>query len=301
MKWRDLAWIPAPIARTEWSTSHAQLPVAIPRGGDEYRILVACRDSQQRSSVGWVDIDLREPSRVQRVAAQPVLTPGSLGNADDHGIYPSCIATCGDALYLYTIGWNPGVRRPLFYSTIGLAISHDGGNSFTRYSPAPIMARSAHDPCLVTGPCVRKAGGTWHMWYVSGFRWEEIENELRSFYHIKIATSEDGVEWRRDGIVAIDLLGDETNISRPTVSEIDGVLHMWFSVASGGDYRLGHAASKDGVRWQRDSSLVDFGAIRKSTAPVFAYPHVFRHRGDCYMLYNGAGFGRDGFGIAILE
>jgi hypothetical protein len=31
------------------------------------------------------------------------------------------------------------------------------------------------------------------------------------------------------------------------------------------------------------------------------YPWVFRHEGATYMLYNGNGYGRTGFGIAVLE
>jgi hypothetical protein len=31
------------------------------------------------------------------------------------------------------------------------------------------------------------------------------------------------------------------------------------------------------------------------------YPCVFEHRGSKYMLYNGNGYGRTGFGIAVLE
>jgi len=31
------------------------------------------------------------------------------------------------------------------------------------------------------------------------------------------------------------------------------------------------------------------------------YPNVFDYRGAKYMLYNGNGYGRTGFGIAVLE
>ncbi len=31
------------------------------------------------------------------------------------------------------------------------------------------------------------------------------------------------------------------------------------------------------------------------------YPFVFAHGNDVYMLYNGNGFGRTSFGLAVLE
>jgi hypothetical protein len=34
---------------------------------------------------------------------------------------------------------------------------------------------------------------------------------------------------------------------------------------------------------------------------MLCYPHVFRCEGRVYMLYNGNAFGRDGFGVAVLE
>ena len=33
---------------------------------------------------------------------------------------------------------------------------------------------------------------------------------------------------------------------------------------------------------------------------MIAYPYVYRHRGQIYMLYAGNGFGESGFGYAVL-
>lgn len=34
---------------------------------------------------------------------------------------------------------------------------------------------------------------------------------------------------------------------------------------------------------------------------MVAYPHTFTVNGKRYLLYNGNAFGRDGFGVAVLE
>ena len=34
---------------------------------------------------------------------------------------------------------------------------------------------------------------------------------------------------------------------------------------------------------------------------MICYPYVFDHKGKRYMLYNGNGYGKTGFGLAVLE
>jgi hypothetical protein len=34
---------------------------------------------------------------------------------------------------------------------------------------------------------------------------------------------------------------------------------------------------------------------------MICYPFVFEHKGKIYMLYNGNDYGKEGFGLAVLE
>jgi hypothetical protein len=274
--------------------------VALQLGADDYRIYFASRDADNRSHVCYLELDLTT-ARVTRVCDSPVLAPGPLGHFDDHGVYPASLVQADDRLYLYYIGWNPGQRPPLFYSSIGLAVSHDGGLSFERYSPAPIMSRSRYDPCLVTSPFVlRESERRWRMWYVSGFRWEQRGEELHSYYDVKEARSDDGVDWRRDGHVAIPLGAGERNVARPSVLREDDRYRMWFSFDAGEGYRIGSAESEDGSAWTRLDSVAEAGPPRGDwDSDAQAYPWVFRHSGRLHMLYNGNDYGRQGFGLAV--
>ena len=166
--------------------SHASLPVPLRLDGDSYRLFFASRDAMNRSSICALTLLLRPSIRVLSVDPSPVLSPGPLGCFDDHGVYPSSLVRDGDRLWLYYIGWSPGSRGPLFYSSIGLAVSEDGGQTFVRTSPAPIMARSRWDPCLVTSPCVCRGDDGWRMWYVSGFRWTETSDGMQSYYDVNV-------------------------------------------------------------------------------------------------------------------
>ncbi|MGQ0732048.1 MAG: hypothetical protein ACT4QD_00155 [Acidobacteriota bacterium] len=301
MAWRKLGLVWASGDRP-WRRSHASLPVPLHLDGDTYRVFFAARDDQNRSSIGALTIEVGATVHVVSVEEDPVLAPGPLGHFDDHGVYPASLVREGERVRLYYIGWNPGVRRPLFYSSVGLALGEAGRGAMVRASTAPIMARSEWDPCLVTSPCVLCEEDRWRMWYVSGFQWTRTSEGLHSYYHVKYAESADGVEWKREGRVCIDLNGSERNIARPCVVRDADRYRMWYSYDAGSGYRIGYAESADGLAWTR---LDDQAGIAPSESgwdsDAQAYPWVFTHGGVRYMLYNGNGFGRTGFGAAIED
>jgi hypothetical protein len=301
-RWKKLGLVFSPNGQFEWMQTHAQLPVPIHLYEDRYRVYFATRDRYQRSHIAWVEIDLTHPEIILSNCEDPVLAPGPLGYFDDHGIYPSSIVQHHGRLWMYTIGWNPGVVSPLFYASIGLAVSDDGGVSFQRVSHAPILSRSDYDPCLVTSPYVQIEGNTWRMWYVSGFRWEQTESGLKSYYHIKYAQSVDGIHWEREGKVAIDLRQGESNIARTCVLKVENGYEAWYSYQQGSGYRIGFATSEDGLDWNRQDEKSGIGVSTDGwDSEAIAYPYVFFHKGRRYMLYNGNRFGKDGFGLAVEE
>jgi hypothetical protein len=77
---------------------------------------------------------------------------------------------------------------------------------------------------------------------------------------------------------------------------------MWYSIRFGKTYRIGYAESTDGVDWQRKDNQVGIDVSDAGwDSEMIEYPCVFDHAGERYMLYNGNGFGKTGFGLAILE
>lgn len=300
MKWQKLGLVFRAAGQHEWMLTHATAPVAVRSGDSLYKVYFSGRDERNRSHAGYVELDIRRPTEILSISDKPALAPGPLGFFDDHGVYASSILEEGGRLLMYYIGWNPGARGALFYSSIGLAVSEDGGRTFRKTSVAPILARSEHDPCLVTAPFVMLDDGVWRMWYVSGFRWEEDETGLHSLYHVKYAESGDGISWERAGRVCIGLRPGERNIGRPCVVKENGLYRMWYSYNEGAGYRIGYAESADGYDWVR---LDEQAGIEVSASgwdsEALAHPWVFTHEGQRYMLYNGNGFGREGFGLAI--
>ena len=191
-----------------------------------------------------------------------------------------------------------------FYSSIGLAESMDGGKTWLKWSPAPIMSRSRFDPCLVTSPHVLWHEGRYRMTYVSGIRWSMSGDTLKSHYHIKYADSDDGIAWNRSGIVAVDFAdADETNVARSSVIKDGNRLHMWFCYVRGNTpYRIGYAESRDYVTWERNDEAAGIDVSASGwDSEMICYPNISVHGGRAYMFYNGNAFGRDGFGVAVSD
>ncbi len=281
--------------------THAAVPTPMHLAGSVYRIYFSSRDAANHSHVGYFDLDLNQPNQILAASAEPILVPGPIGCYDADGIYVESAVRIGDRIRLYTIGVTTGATPPLFYASIGCADSTDGGTTFEKYTAAPIMQRSACDPCLVTAPFVLNEDGRWRMWYVSGESWTQEAHGLQSHYFVKYAESEDGLIWRRDGRVCLNLQGDETNIARLWVVPDGGRYRGWYSVGGGrAGYRIGYAESADGLEWTR---LDERAGIALSAdgwdAAAQAYPAVVKHDGRWFMFYNGNAFGRDGIGLAI--
>ena len=295
----------APDGSIPWQRTHAAVPVVDRVSGDAARILFSARDAGGRSFTGAVTVDLAS-RRVLAVEPEPVLAPGRPGFFDGDGDMATDLVRVHGGMFLYYIGWNRAHRVP-FRNAIGLAVSTDDGATFTRYSDGPILDRSVHDPCFVASCCVRPDPAGFRMWYLSCVDWEDRgDGELRHRYHLKEARSLDGVRWERVGKVAIDFLHPgEYAISVPRVVVDGGRWRMWYSYRAGPGgttYRIGYAESADGDTWERRDHSVDLEpAPGEWDGEMVCYPYVFDHGGERYLLYNGDGYGRTGFGLARLE
>jgi hypothetical protein len=301
MKWVKKGLIFSPQGQHEWVTTHAMLPVADRIGDDLYRIYFSGRDRLNRSLIGYVEVDVNNPREILKLSKEPVLGLGKLGAFDDNGVSPTWLVNQGGQKYLYYFGWNKGstVRAA---EVSGLAISADGGRTFERHSRAPIIDRTDAEPYLILViSCILIEGGIWRMWYDSADEWQSPELPR---YNIKYAQSGDGIHWKREGIISVDYKSsDESRVSRASVIKEDGIYKMWhcYAIGSGG-YKMGYAESGDGIHFKRmdDAVGIDVSADGWDSEMV-CYPHVFVHKGQKIMLYCGNGYGRTGFGLAVME
>lgn len=302
MKWKKLGLIFCPDNNHNWMVSHAAVPFAerLDNDRDLFRIYFSSRDCYNRSSTGFVVIDIKQPEKILEISEDPVISPGDAGAFDDSGAMLSWIVENGTRRYLYYIGWNIGVTVP-FRNAIGLAVSDNPRKTFVKYR-GPVVDRGPVDPCFVASSCVLIDESRWRMWYLSCEGWENLEGKLRHRYNLKYADSLDGVNWVREGKVCIDFkTPDEYAISRPSILKDKGIYKMWYSYR-GDTYRIGYAESSDGLTWTRKDEEAGIDVSTSGwDSEMIEYPHVFDHRGERYMLYNGNGYGRSGFGLAVFE
>jgi predicted GH43/DUF377 family glycosyl hydrolase len=300
MQWIKKGLIFKPAGQFDWVKTHAMLPIPDTIGDDLYRVYFSGRDEQNRSLVGYVEIDMKDPSKILHISSKPVLGLGALGTFDDNGVTPSWIVNYDGKKYLYYVGWNKGATVRMA-EMAGLAVSVDGGENFKRISRAPILERTDQEPlALLAATCVLVEDGLWRMWYVSGEEW--MHKDLIR-YNIKYAESKDGIRWERNGKQCLPYKNkNEYALARPCVLKEDGIYKMWFACREGTQtYNIGYAESNDGLSWERKDEV---GGLKKADAgwdsEMVEYPYVFNHKGKKYMLYNGNSYGKNGFGYAVL-
>ena len=95
MAWRKLGRVYEPREFAPWARSHAANPVAEPLEGGRCRVYFSTRDKDNRSSIAWLEIDLSEPTKVQRLCEAPALSPGRIGAFDDSGVSMGCLVREG--------------------------------------------------------------------------------------------------------------------------------------------------------------------------------------------------------------
>ncbi len=304
-KWKKMGLIFDP-SKTglSWMVHHAYSPIVIQLNESIWRCYFAGRNENNNASVGYFDLDLNEPTKILKYSNNPVLEKGPIGTYDCDGIIPASIIEKEGELYMYYSGWNKGWKHPLFRSSIGLAVSRDGGDSFYKYSEAPIFDRNDKDPITVMAPCVYKVNDEYIMNYSSIDRWEENEGEFFSWYYTKSANSIDAISWKASGEIAIPFREGENHIARMCVLSVDDEYEGWYCYMDEAvnQYRIGVAFSIDGKKWERKDEYA--GMTLSSTgwdSEAQAYPYVILWNGKRYMFYNGNRFGIDGVGLAIEE
>jgi hypothetical protein len=301
MQWRKMGRILEPMPTHEWLASSAGPSYCFAEGIEdvsEVPVYVTGRDRRGRSHIGLVYLN-PGAAKITHIIDTPVLSLGEEGTFDQNGTgYPCLVRQLDGTIRMYYTGWMPTVLVP-WQNDLGLATSRDG-ISFTRYSRAPIMPRTDQEHLGIGSVHVIHEDALWRIWYTCFERWQ-IPSPQRHWYDIRQAESDDGLVWRRPGVLAVTYEREgEYVLGRPFVVRSRDLYLMWYSFR-GSAYRIGLAISSDGKTWTRrdDCAGIDVSADGWDSEMV-CYANVFRWRGTWYMLYNGNGYGRSGLGLALL-
>lgn len=303
-RWRKLGclFVPPATGGHEKLLTHAANPLPVHLTDDIYRVFYSGRDSCNRSSVGAVDVDIVQ-RKVVELHHAPCFRHGPAGSFFADGVSIGNCYQVDGVRYMLFMGWqNPAdghwrgdIGRLILGSDLRLQLADE----------QPFMGSDAVDPLSLSYPWVMSsAEGGFDMWYGSTHSWDAGNGEM--LHAIQHASSQDGHAWQRNGLAVPFELGVAQAFSRPTVVpalEGDG-LEMWFSYRSGSGetYRIGYARSEDGVNWQLALDQVGISVSASGwDSEMIEYPYVLDHAGQRYMFYNGNGYGRSGFGLAVLD
>ncbi|MBA3663513.1 MAG: hypothetical protein H0W61_04800 [Bacteroidetes bacterium] len=292
----------------DWAQTHAQVPT-VDLIGDRFRIYFSTRDSFNRSLTSYIEVSADNPKDILYVHDKPILDFGKLGCFDDCGVMPSYIMNVGNKKYMYYCGWNTSTTVR-YRNCIGLAQSEDGGETFSRMFDGPIMDRTKDEPHLVVTPCLLFEDGMFKMWYCGGTEWKMINGVAEPQYLLKYAESHDGIDWIRPNRVVIPYKHENEAIGRPSVIHDGGIYKMWYCYRDIAEYRtkktnsykIGYAESADNITWVRKDEEAGLTLSEEGwDSEMQAYPYVVVYKGKKHLFYNGNGFGKGGFGYAIIE
>jgi len=301
LTWQKKGLIIRPEAAPAWRAAHSGMISVLPWNHGTYRVFLTGKAEGGSYQIGWLDLD-RNFSIINENPANPILSNGRMECFDCNGLcMPTVIRVSEQTLYMYYVGWGP-TSPGLFVNRCGLAISHNNGQTWQRWSEAPLPLVDDSDPIGIgTVFVLRERNDFWRMWYTTFREWQKTpEGSWRHYYHIKYAESTDGIHWQKpENNLAIDFIGDEYAVARPMVIKESGFYRMWFCKRSiGSTYRIGYAESEGGHCWQRKPC-----GLKPSEsgwdAEMVEYAYVIQRDGEYIMFYNGNGFGASCTGIAI--
>ncbi|MBG6161787.1 hypothetical protein IWQ48_000846 [Labrenzia sp. EL_13] len=302
-KWTKLGQIyePDPVGRHPKLLTHAANPLAIHQEADIFRIFYSGRDERNRSSVGAVDIDIVQ-RKIVRDYYNPFFEHGPENSFFADGVSIGNSYKANGVQYILFMGWQASQNAHWRGDVGRLIVTLD--HRLKLDSQQVFLGIDSVDPISLSYPWVRSASlDKYEMWYGSTLTWDAGNDEM--LHVINYATSRDGRKWDRHGLAVPFQIGVAQAFSRPSV--VTGTrdsLEMWFSYRSGtGEkYRIGYARSVNGITWELELENAGIDVSCDGwDSEMIEYPFVFDHGDKRYLLYNGNGYGKTGFGLAVQE
>ncbi|HCC75122.1 MAG TPA: glycosylase [Shigella sp.] len=313
--WKKLGKVftPQEITHLPWLKEFAQAPATL-IFEDVVRVYFSCRPPADENGMyvsysAWVELDRNDLFQVKRIASKPILGLGGKGEFDEFGTYPVSVVRDQGVVKAWYAGWTRCESVP-FNVAIGMAVSDDEGETFKKVGLGPAISYSPDEPFVMSGPKIRRFNGMWQLFYIAGRKWKKVDGRAEPVYKIRMATSEDGINWVKlnKDLIPSRIEEDEAQAS-PDVFFANGKYHMFFSYrysahyrGKQNGYRIGYAWSTNLTDWHRDDPKAGIDVSASGwDAEMLSYPHVFELDGTIYMAYLGDQVGRYGFGLAKLE
>ncbi len=302
MKWKKLGRLYYIENLCDELISHCSNPLPVYLEKDTFRIYFSGRDKLNRSSVGAVDVDIVK-KQIIKEHKKTFFKCGKENSFYEDGVsIGNCYEVNGER-YILFMGWQTKNKTHWRGDVGRLKLNSD--YSLTLTSEKPYITTDDVDKVSLSYPWVEKINDKYFMYYGSTINWHTENGEM--IHVINYAISKDGENWDKKGLAVPYEYGMAQAFSRPAVIKINNEYNMW--VSSRGPkgiskYRIYRSTSKDGINWTKVADNKNAGIDVSESgwdSEMVCYPYVFEHKNIKYMLYNGNGYGKTGFGLAVLE
>ena len=181
-----------------------------------------------------------------------VLPDGPSGSWNDaHSNDPSWVKVNGTYYMVFTGAYGPGGNET---DQIGLATSTDPLRGWTEYSGNPILAEGfSYDEYYPARPTLLYEDGVFKMWYDCRATPYNYGSPPAVFTGIAYATSEDGLNWTRHGLV----ITSSSGLGGPSVYRQDNDTLVMVAEEPTGIRHFNWYTSSDGLSWVYRSQVVD--------------------------------------------
>lgn len=285
----------------DWINNSVLTPEPFMLNDDVIRVYASFRDKNGIGRIGYLDLSAENPSKILKISEKPVLDLGKVGRFDDNGLLLGDVIRVKDKIYMYYAAFQL-VKKIKFFGFGGLAISEDGGETFTRVQETPVLDRVPEALFGRAPHTVMYENGIFRVWYSVIYDWTFINGIPYPTYDIKYTESENGIDFPKEGIQCIKCKNDEYRIGRPKVRRLpNGKYEMRYTSDNmKKEYRAGYAESDDGIHWTRKDELSGLNPSGGTAwdSDEACYPVVCETKYGTYMFYDGNGMGRQGFGYA---
>ena len=302
--WNKETHIGLPKVNKNWSKNYMQTPVPY-IFQDKLLVFYGTRDSKNISSISWIELD-PDSFSIKKTANKPLLTKGSLGSFDDSGVIPSSIIRIKNKYFLYYMGWSKG-GDVASRNAGGVAELNFNKMCAERVFEGPILDRTREEPQYCAVPRVYRINSKYIMYYLGVNKWIGDYKSNDAIYEIRIATSNDGMNWKRNGTKALSLKNNEGGHYPFSVLKVENKYIGFYSSRNKTSYRknpknaykIFFAESEDGIHW-KEKNKIKIKNLNNSFENVMqAYPSVLKINGEHVMFYNGNDFGK--YGIEVCK